>query len=173
MNSFLRDNGFGIALLLGAASLIFGLILQRPEALVMGIVLVIVGVVARPLEQFSLGRNGFLLKWQRDAVKELQRSIEERVAHSDSWEAKVIRGEGAITVPGPSISGQGDVVVRPEPARLRITTYPPNVIVTRPQSPREFAEMVIEQVIEPALTTNPPDVRVEPARPPDAPEKAD
>jgi len=171
MDRYLRDNGFFVLLVAGLILLAAGVVTQQPIALLVGAALALVGGLARPIEEVVLKEGR--IKWQREVVKELQRSLEERVAHSDSWEAKVIRGEGRITVPRPSISGQGNVVITPEPATLRITTYPPNVIVTGPQSPREFAETVIEQVIEPALTIYPPDVRVEPARPPDAPENPD
>jgi hypothetical protein len=127
VNRFLRDNGYGVALVLGVALLVVGLLVGNPAALVIATVMLVIGVSARPLERFTLGRSGFLLMWQREVAQELQRRIEDRLATSDS----------------------GDVVVTPAPARLRLRTFEPTVII-RPLSADEFAKTLIDQIIEPA-----------------------
>ena len=137
LNRFLRDNGFGVALVIGVALLAVGLTAANPAALVIAIILLVIGVSARPLEQFALGRSGFLLKWQREVARELERRLEERLTISDSVEAKVIRGSG-------------NVVVEPPTIHVEARTFEPTVIV-RPQSPDEFAETLVEQIIKPAF----------------------
>lgn len=136
MNAFLHDHGYGVSLLIGIALLVIG-ILWQPILLLPGIVFALIGVVARPIEEFAVTRTSVKLTWQRAVAQALQRGLEERLTVSDSFEAKVIRGSG-------------NVVVTPGPARVRLRTFEPTVIV-RPQSPDKFAETLIEQIIEPAM----------------------
>ena len=49
------------------------------------------------------------------------------------------------------IRGSGNVVVTPGTARLRLRAFPPTVRITRDQSPDEFAETLVEQIIKPAF----------------------
>jgi uncharacterized membrane protein (Fun14 family) len=137
VNRFLRDNGFGVALVLGVALLVVGLVAGNPAALVIAVLMLVIGVSARPLEQFALNRSGFLLKWQREAVQKLQQRLEGRLGFSGSLETKVIRGTGATTAPAQTASGRGHANAA--------------AAIARPQSPDEFAETLIEQVIEPAF----------------------
>lgn len=123
--------------MVGAVVLVYGFVASNPAALVIAVIFLVIGVVARPLEEFAFNRAGFLLKWQREVARELERRLDERLTVSDSAEATVIRDSG-------------NVVATPATARLRVRGYEPTVIV-RPQSPNEFAETLIEQIIEPAM----------------------
>jgi uncharacterized membrane protein (Fun14 family) len=140
VNTFLRDNGFGVALALGVGLLVFGLATGNLAALVIAIVLLVIGVSARPLEQFTLSRSKIMLSWQREAVERLQRRfeelVEERLTMSNSPEATVIRG--GATAPDREIITADVGAGRDE-------------VLSRAESPDEFAETVIEQVIEPTL----------------------
>lgn len=159
MNDFLRKHGFGIALILGIAFVAVGLTGARLDAVVVGAVLTVTGIAARPVEEFALGRNGVTVKWMRETVEAVQRRLELRlgdeVTITDSVEAKVIRG-GDVKAAAGVAEGFGHAHAA--------------AVITRPQSPDEFAEMLVDKVIapialtpEPArlrLTTHPPDVRV-------------
>ena len=157
MNRLLRDHGFGIALVVGVVLLVYGLVASNPAALAIAVIFLVIGVVARPLEEFALNRSGFLLKWQREVVQALDRRLEDRLTISESVDATVIHGSG-------------NLVITPAPARLRLRTFEPTVIV-RPQSPDEFAETLLDQIIEPAVIAsgaqvNPPSVEQDPPRDP-------
>jgi hypothetical protein len=155
VNRFLRDNGFGVALVIGVALLAVGLVAANPAALVIAIILLVIGVSARPLEQFALNRSGFLLKWQREVAEKLQRRVEDRLTFSDSVDFKVIRGEGRAAQRRQTASGQGQSqVITPGTLQVESRTFPPAVTISEPLPSDEFVETLMDQIIEPAFVAS-------------------
>jgi hypothetical protein len=150
VDRYLRQHGFFALFVVGIALLVVGLTGQ-PVALIVGGVLALVGALARPIDEVVL-KDG-RVKWQQEVIEKVTEKLhqrEDRGSFTEKAEVTVIEGDGAIVARRPSISGTG-VVVSPEPARLRVTGHPPTVIVS-PQSADEFANTLVEQVIEPTLS---------------------
>ncbi|MES2209483.1 MAG: hypothetical protein V4515_04780 [Chloroflexota bacterium] len=159
MNRLAREHGLGIAIVVGLALLAAGLYWQRLDALIPGIALTLIGVVAKPIEEFTLNRSGLTLKWQREAAEK----IVERVGS--------FRATGSRTVTVGATAGHAAGTGQAHDATVRTVSGQSAAEITRPQTPDEFAESVVK-AIEPIiirpdpvkleLRTSAPDVRVGP-----------
>jgi hypothetical protein len=129
----MRDHGYGLAFLLGVVSLVIAFLTGQLPWLVGGLILVLIGVVARPLRRIAIGRTTSV-EWQRDAARGIHRRLMERLF------------EGTVTSTG-SLTLQ--VLQPPE--------------IEQPQTPDEFADTIVSQVVEPAIiqsatVVSPPEV---------------
>jgi len=139
MNRLAREHGLGVALVVGLVLLAAGLYSQRLDALIPGIALTLIGVVAKPLEEFTLNRSGLTLKWQREAAEKLVERIVQ-ITRTGSFTADAV-----IAAAGPA-HGTGQA----HDATIQIVSGQSAVEITRPQTPDEFADSVVK-AIEPIM----------------------
>jgi uncharacterized membrane protein (Fun14 family) len=145
VNRLLRDHGFGVALVLGIVSFVIGFATGNPAAFVIAVVMLVIGVSARPLELIGWTRHGPIVRWQQETAEELRhrlgrflderRTVGDRIpAIEESVESTVGR---ATSADARTATGQGHTNAASA--------------ITRPQSPDEFAETLLTQIIEPAI----------------------
>jgi hypothetical protein len=133
VNRLLHDHGFGVALILGIIMLVIGLSGGRPDVLAVATIFLLVGVVARPLEEFGWSRSSIALKWQQETLQEVRRLLEER-RHLVDRLPEISESVEAVKV-GAATRAHGQTAT----------------VITRAESPSEFAETLIEQIIQSAL----------------------
>jgi hypothetical protein len=107
VDEWFRRNGFTLLLVFGVAVTIVGLVQENVGIVVTGAIVAVVGGMAPLSGELRLPFDSGL-KWRdayRPTVDEMQRRTHEGSRSS------------------------GDVVVTPEPARLRLKTFPPTVTV--------------------------------------------
>jgi hypothetical protein len=149
VNRLARDHGLGVALVIGIILLVIGVVWQRPDALFAGIIFAVIGVIGRPLQEFTMGRNGVLLKWQQEAAERISRRLEDRITITDTVEVQVTRGTGDVKAYPGAATGVGGA----NDATTKTGGFSAAALIVRPQSPDEFAETVVDKVIAPALQT--------------------
>ena len=161
MNSLLREHGFGIALLIGIVLLVIGLVGSRLDAIIIGAIFAIVGVVARPVEEAQWSFTSARLKWQKDVARLVEARLEARLEGS-------FKPSGELTVK--KIPGKGEDVRAEAGVAEGQGHANAAAAITHPQTADEFAETLVEKVIRPIVvepgtihqraTTHPPEVRV-------------
>ena len=128
VNELLRRHGFALLVLLGLALVIYGAVTDA-VIIGMGVVVVIIGAIAVVPRRMSVLGTG--VEWpdmMRRAEKRLQEKIEQQAS--------------------------GDVVVRPETARLEVKAFPPTVTVEpvppdrldQVRTPEDFVDAVVDSI---------------------------
>ena len=163
MDSQLRQNRQTLALIVAGALGVAAFLTAStwPVAITLLLLALVFGVLALFGDRVQeLSGGGLKMKLVAERVAEAtKRAVthEGKLTFDAEIAARKIEGSGNVVASPPTIDARGEalppsVVVTPDPARLKLTTYPPSVIIDahdaikEARTPEELAEKVVEFV---------------------------